>query len=86
MREDRKVRTSVLINKGCGMQYAVNGDDDVEFLFDGQLDGFELVFTAESLARFFTLATKALAEAEAWRDTTNDTTAEAGLVLRRARP
>ncbi len=81
MREDLKVRASALINKGCDMRWTVNGDDDVEFLFGGQFD-FELVFTAESLARFLALATQALAEAEAWRDTTNDATADAEPVLR----
>ncbi len=73
MHEDLKVKMSALINKSCDMQYAVDGDDDIEFLFNGQLDSFELVFNAESLACFLALATRALAEAEAWRDTENDT-------------
>lgn len=61
------VNTCVTIRKGCPMTWHLGSDNQAEFSFGGQRDGFDFVFDAEALRELLTLGTKALGELDARR-------------------
>jgi hypothetical protein len=62
MRNALEVTAWVKLREDCSISYTINGDDDVEVLFGGLYDGFELIIPLTSMARLAEVAKRAIEE------------------------
>jgi hypothetical protein len=64
MRSALEVSAWVRVGEDCAMSYTRNTDNEVEILFGGHLDGFELIVPANAIARLAELAKRAMEETD----------------------
>jgi hypothetical protein len=62
MRSALEVSAWVRIGEDCEMSYTRNTDNEVEILFGGLLDGFELIVPENAIARLAELVKRAMEE------------------------
>lgn len=64
MRNALEVTAWVRVREDCSISYTLNVDDEVELLFGGRYDGFELLIPTHAIGRLAEVAALAAAEAE----------------------
>jgi hypothetical protein len=64
MHDTVTVDMCVGIRQGCPIDYLITADNQTEFSFGGQLDGFHFAFDAAALRAFLKVGAEALAEME----------------------
>ncbi|GAA4412098.1 hypothetical protein ACFQV2_03975 [Actinokineospora soli] len=62
MRSALEVTAWVKVREDCDISYTVNADDEVELLFGGRYDGFELIIPINAVARLADVARRAMDE------------------------
>ena len=62
MRSALEVTAWVKVREDCDISYTINADDEVEFLFGGRYDGFELIIPFNAIARLADMTRRAMDE------------------------